>query len=276
MIYATVVEKVQALKQKAKGRTATPEATTKERQSVVGYTHNDLIQNMGLIGRLPYEIREMIYLHALGDRILQLLSIPAQHRLGHFDCRLTASTNHLPSLAVYRPFWVPWNGSLAFLRSCRQVYFEASSILYATNIFAVFGAQEIPAFVSLSRTITSHRLASIASLYVKFSVYEWEATSGHRSLVKPEFRGHWEAMCDVMATKMPGLKNLSIHLTTSNAQSLLDHQEEWTASLLAIQGLRNFDFGLESTRRADSATEARLVLLKEQLQEQLCAPVMAL
>ena len=273
-MYATFVEKVQALKQKRKEKSATPEALPQERQSSIRSTHIDPIKNMGLIGWLPYEIRQMVYLQALGDRLLHLVSIPAPNRLGQFDCRLTASASHVHTLEASRSLWLPWDGMLALLQSCRQIHLEASTILYTTNTFAVFGAQEIPAFVSLSRTITGDRLASIARLYINFSVYEWEATSGHRSLVKPEFRGHWEAMCNVMATKMPGLKYLSIHLTTSNAQSLLDHQEEWTASLLAIQGLRTLDFGLESTRRADRIVESRLVLLREQLQEQLCAPVM--
>jgi len=53
-----------------------------------------LLGRIGLLGQLPYEIRQMIYPHVFGNRLLHLTHIPGQRRIYHHECNFTFTEYH--------------------------------------------------------------------------------------------------------------------------------------------------------------------------------------
>ena len=224
------------------------------RQPYPRYNHEKAFKNMGLFARLPLEIRQQIYFCALGKRNLYIAKNRLKGCIGHHE-DLAHATFHFDHVLP--------SSKLSFLRTCRQIYFEASSILYTTNTFKVIGLDDRSAFLTFSQTIPQERLSSIRSVYIgclSSQFYFWRQWK------------EWEPVWEVIATKMRGLQDLSIEIMMVSPRAILDLGEDWEKPLLNIRGLRNFSLDLTGFAPHDSENKKMVDRLERQLRASLCAP----
>ncbi|KAH6677744.1 hypothetical protein B0J14DRAFT_585058 [Halenospora varia] len=187
--------------------------------------------------RLPFDVREKIYKEVLGNGLLHLTQLPK--RLGHFRCKHEGSNArqgeqrsrfhdhlrecmdlvHIPSYphwnstetVVRRYFglepldiWGESDGCITLLQVCRQIYREAIFILYTTNTFEVNHAQTL---IFLARTIPLQRLEIIQSLQITWHMAPRESRC---ELQYPDDAKTWEAMWDIVGTKMKALQRVKL------------------------------------------------------------------
>lgn len=88
---------------------------------------------------LPLELRRLIYTSVFGDRVLHL--VRAGEYVGHRTVIKQSATRKLFSGCRWVSPHAPTRGfdivDLRLLRTCRQIYIEAISILFSTNIFDI-------------------------------------------------------------------------------------------------------------------------------------------
>ena len=136
-----------------------------------------------LFGRLPTEIRSMIYEYVLTDFIHIHIFRRADNRLGHYKC-YTQHRNesvlfglgelpeipsaHLPKTVTGA--WTPglWTDHevseiLPFLISCRRIYSEGIGMLYRNNTFCFPGDETIRCF---TKAILAERLQLMQSVII--------------------------------------------------------------------------------------------------------------
>ena len=160
---------------KRRQNAAVPKPLPRKRRALSTSARDAPLERMGLLGRLPFEIRRMVYRHALGGRLLHIRHRPAQKRMGHYD----AYEDIYRSYSAEKKPWKknPQNGKTALLKTCRQIYVEAAHVLYTTNAFTgLFGDHNDSHYVYFFQTIRPERLASIASIEVS-CMYSTVATS---------------------------------------------------------------------------------------------------
>ena len=268
---------VEAIEKKRKKEAAIPKPLPRRRRAL-SVSHGDAsIKNMGLFGRLPYELRHLIYLYTLGNQNIHLFRIPEERKIASLRCHVI---EHMDRCHQKLPSY----GKLPLLGTCRQIYIEASEVLYTTNVFDVYGAENLATFVYFSRTIPPARLASISSLKIdckadNFRPIRFDYRPTLRSLSKhifraPEDQRMWVLLWGVIAAKMPGLKDLHVCLTRTRSWDLkLDLNEEWLEPMLDVRGLRTFKFHLWG--RHEEYTDEygnRLKWLQRYLEDKLCSP----
>ncbi|CAI7655562.1 unnamed protein product [Penicillium discolor] len=99
------------------------------------------------------------------------------------------------------------------LQTCRRIYLEAIDIIFQKNTFLFNHTDTI---VDFSHTLLPHRTSLIRTLQLSF----------------PDPGGpSWNRCCQVLATKLPGLKTLTIHLYPHVTNRL----DDWLISLHQIQ-----------------------------------------
>lgn len=86
--------------------------------------------------------------------------------------------------------------SLAFFRTCRQIYVEASALLYSSRVFSF--EQELP-FLSFINNLTALQYFNLRSLHLSLESRLW--------LIDPK---HSLVECFVPALQSPGLRDLSV------------------------------------------------------------------
>ena len=227
--------------------------------SITRQQHANTNNSAGLFSRLPYELRHIIYLHVLGNKMFPLVHIPTERRIGHFDCS-TPSRGHNTH---YRHKKSPSKGKLALMMTCRQIYIESSHLLYSSNTFAVIGLENLVIFSWFSRTIRAGRLASIASLYIQIQFEDQDDLSIY------SFWREWVQLWDIIVTRMPGLRDITVRAS----KRFMLEGDRWTKPMLAVRGLRTFELEYlydKDFNRAGSNME--LDRLREQLKEHLCTP----
>ncbi|KAJ5256503.1 hypothetical protein N7505_011654 [Penicillium chrysogenum] len=92
------------------------------------------------------------------------------------------------------------------LQSCRRVYSEIVDIMFQNNTFHFHDWQTI---IDFSHTLLPHRLGMIRILQLSFPYLD------------PCFTG-WNTCCQILATKLPGLKTLTIRLHAPYRKRLVD------------------------------------------------------
>ncbi|KAJ5603702.1 hypothetical protein N7537_006658, partial [Penicillium hordei] len=103
--------------------------------------------------------------------------------------------------------------SVPLLQTCRRVYSEAIDIIFQKNTFLFNHTDTI---IDFSHTLLPHRISLIRTLQLSF----------------PDPGGpSWNRCCQVLATKLPGLKTLTIHLYPHVTNRL----DDWLISLHQIQ-----------------------------------------
>jgi hypothetical protein len=155
------------------------------------------------------------------------------------------------------------------LRTCRQVYQDAATLLYATN---VFDADDLNTFIYWSRTILPGRLAAVRALGVSWDIfwppltkadpsgrYTMGAVAVHRRLALRNSDQVWLDFWDIVATKMPGLRDLRVRIGAMHpfyaalGTGILfgrerglrrDVNAEWVQPLLNVRGLETLELDI--------------------------------
>ncbi|MCJ1460217.1 hypothetical protein MMC28_010596 [Mycoblastus sanguinarius] len=219
------------------------------------------VSEIGLLSRLPYEIRQMVYVNVLGNKIIHLIHIAAKRRVGHVDYKLFDMPEYYANPGLNG---LP-NGKLALVKTCRQVYVEAIDILYKTNTFGIFNCNNLATYTYFSQTIRPERLASITSMYI--------INQGNSFYFKGP---NWTLLWEDIATKMPGLKDVKVRITDAEPQLLsLDLDEDWVKAMLPVRGLKKFRFDVEEGSRGPFFAPPfrdRIQSPKTHLESKLCEP----
>ncbi|KAL8798899.1 MAG: hypothetical protein Q9182_006299 [Xanthomendoza sp. 2 TL-2023] len=134
-----------------------------------------------LFGRLPLEIRRMIFEYSLCDFTHIHIFRRQDNRLGNYKCHAThRDSSQLitrgewigdtwkPSTMTCTNAWIPgkWKDDqthplLPLLKSCRRAYTEGTPLLYSTNTFCFDDARTLEAF---TKTLLPHRLPPIRTI----------------------------------------------------------------------------------------------------------------
>ena len=121
-------------------------------------------------GRLPGEIRQMIYEYVLVVPLSQptaYLRVPDMASAEGNSVTMASETGSTES-SLLAPTH-PKNSYVAILQSCRQIYHEAFHIFYARNSFHFSNAPDLIAFV---RGIGPLRRAELTSLHIEGLVFD--------------------------------------------------------------------------------------------------------
>ncbi|MCJ1225166.1 hypothetical protein MMC12_001815 [Toensbergia leucococca] len=202
--------------------------------------------------KLPPEIRLQIYAYLLGDSVLHLVHL--RHRLTHVRCASPAPLDapldapHVcyPSTGGHHlyPIYIGLNPRLeiAILRTCRQIYTEAMPVLYSTNTFDM---DNLDCLIYLSQTIRRTRLASIRTLNLSWMPHcvplVTETTAASKEA--PYDDQTWLHFWGIVATQMPGLVNLKLHLRPMSGE--FQDEAIWLKPLFQLNGLKSFDMVID-------------------------------
>lgn len=233
--------------------------------------------NAGLFDRLPFEIRHLIYVYVLGGDLLHLTQTSASNEMGHHAYQLSQPCfHHYHTAGRPSPKYL-----LCLLKTCRQIYIEASPVIYSTNTFGIFGAHNLPEFCEFSRKIRKDCLDSITSIYINCQADDYVSSTVRVRSSPIERRGNvflqdWKQTWEILATQMPGLRDLKVRLIrTCFPQLKLALEEDWVKPMLEVRGLRRFGFDLaQGIGSEDSTAEYNEMLewFQNELQTSMCAP----
>ena len=214
--------------------------------------------NAGLFDRLPLEIRHMIYVYALGGDILYLIQTATS--LGYHACQWSHPYSmHCHTVGEFNP-----RNRLCLLETCRQIYTEASPVLYSTNTFGILGANNLPVFCEFSRSIRKARLDSITSIYINCQA----------DAVGDIFLRNWTQTWEILATRMPGLKHVRVRLLKHFPPLELALEERWVKPMLEVGGLKRLEFDLAQEIGSGESTadyNERLEWFQNKLQALMCS-----
>jgi hypothetical protein len=297
-----------------------------------------------LLTRLPKEIRIQIWQYALGSggchyhlmhgggRITHALCQASSHgnvnNLASPCCRSSASRtccdktlmSHLcltgrgctrQAANMDNVFDKLPRANSTLLRTCRQIYQEATLLLYSTNIFDV---DDLNTFIYWSRTILPGRLASVRALSISWDIFwppltKTNPTGTHTcEMVCPYERlgvrnsdQVWLEFWDIVATKMAGLQDLRIRIGimpqyygTAHLSALFGKEKgllrelsaNWVRPILCIRGLKRFELEIlrgdtrgprgpfnASSGEGDPEIEEKTKLFLEDVRRIVCKPL---
>lgn len=252
---------------KSRFRRAGSSLPPQDRRALSGSSH------AGLFGKLPYEIRYMIYVHALNGDLLHVTNAASQTKLCYHDHQGSHS-----SLRHYHPVEDPSpSHKIYLLKTCRQIYVEASPVLYSTNTFGIFGDHNLPVFCAFSLSIRQDYLVLIRSIRINCQADKY--ISGVLGRLPPRdnnFLQDWRQAWEILSTRMPGLKDLKVRLMKIYYPPLdLSLEEEWVKPMLKVRGLRRFELDLAQGIGSDQSTaeyNEKLDWFQNELQERMCSP----
>ncbi|GIK02707.1 hypothetical protein Aspvir_006766 [Aspergillus viridinutans] len=253
-----------------------------------------------LFGKLPAEIRLIVYQYVFGGEAVHLVQLKGKIR--HVRCRHTSSSSldsHRLCCPVTPARWragaathdghsdsmlyphthpaLPStlsNGSLALLRACRAVYAEAADLPYAIPVFDV---DDLHTFVAFSLTIDPDRLSAIRRLTIQWTPV-WQPMAGQEHRASIYAHTHNDRLWALFWSRVAACRGLEeLHLSidlgrftwATTAAGLLggqrlrlDVREPWVAPLLSVWGLRVFELGITARCDADPVAQS---LLEENL-----------
>jgi hypothetical protein len=226
---------------------------------------------------LPYELRQQILKEVLGSSTLHIIQHP--HRLGHTRCTSAIhssgrSHNNIvcsricfhPNKAIQTYRYGEFidhesssEDSLSLLLVNRQLYHEASMVLYETNTFDFNHVQSLLFF---ARSIRPARLATIRSINVTWSgVLPFLENDPGKA---PDDVETWVEAWKIISQTLTGLRSLCVRMSIYDDERekvrsgpfLKYARRRWTADgvqfekLLegckeGIRGLREFSLGVE-------------------------------
>jgi hypothetical protein len=178
------------------------------------------------------------------------------------------------------------------LRTCRQIYQEAETILYKNTIFDV---DDLYTFIAFANSLSPTARNAISTLNVQWMPI-WTPMAGldHKGSIYAHTHSDelWSRFWEVVAS-LRGLKGLGLALdlgVVSARDVGVDNRhgygqripfgiaEGWVRPLLKVRGLREFDLAVSARCDASSrgVVEGRLVrdvgLLRGELKRVLCLP----
>lgn len=265
-------------KEKAKAAIPKPLPERPKRLRDLSLPRNSRPQSQGgdLFVKLPYEIRRMIYIYVLGDEMLHLEHPWDKPRIVHYSCQRKLNGGHR-SYNLYGPTQKEaGHGRMSLVKTCRAMYNESIDILYTTNTFALQTCSNLETFLWFSKSIRPGRLASITNIYINmfaecFAPFWTDMTPGSRFW---DFIRDWGRVWSTMATRMPALTTLRVHLCRKTQELGLGTDEDWIRPMLRVRGLRTFELELEGNgvcREWSAAYCERLRELQAFLARTLCS-----
>ena len=187
----------------------------------------------------------MIYVYALGGDVLYLTT--------------SEKSTHCNTYGEFYP-----RNRFCLLETCRQIYTEASPVLYSANTFGILGANNLPVFCEFSRSIRQARLDSIASIYINCQA----------DAVGDIFLRNWTQTWEILATRMPGLKHVRVRLVKHFPPLELALEERWVKPMLEVGGLKRLEFDLAQEIGSGESTadyNERLEWFQNKLQALMCS-----
>jgi len=239
-------------------RAAVPRSIPKRRRAL---SRTSSRSGLGIFGKLPYEIRRIIFVEVLRGQVLHIDNpkhLP--RRLAHYRCTGLSQSAWRQSDKIDKC----GNGTMGLLKACRASYKETVVLLYTTTTFAIDGwIPGIKTFLYFCRSIRPWRLASITNLYV-------HSIAGIAEPLIQRLLPCWIRLWDVVTTKMTSLKHLTLHLSLS-LRLPLPSDEAWVKPILQVRGLTTFDLKLNGqvTLEAEDYYSG-IQTLKERLGERIC------
>lgn len=256
-------------KNSIKRRANDPKPLPRRRRRLSTSSYNTSNFDSPLLGRLPIELRLEIYGYVLGGELFHIF--PAPKRMAHYYCPSPSwnDTNCKNCLKTTRsPLPLVGNGripnnDIALLKACRQIYNEASHVLYATNVFEL---GNLNSFLHFSQTIRPCRLASIARLHIC-----WDLPTRSKEVKS------WKRGWHTIATQMSALVHLKLMLGCSLKSNLISG---WIHPILEVQGLKSFSLQfkpdiVEALRIRDIDLVEGTEPLRLFLQKCLCTEIQA-
>lgn len=170
--------------------------------------------------RLPLELRQQIFTEVLGGDTLHLIQLPK--RLGHIRCTYQSENgqwdharNCFPPglIQTYHRYDMnqppeSTDTCIALLKVCRQIYRDASQILYQTNTFDINHPTTL-----LYLAITPHRLQSIRSLQITWTdPARWYSFARDTYGTYPDDFDTWNKMWTRVREEMTGLRRVYLYL----------------------------------------------------------------
>lgn len=248
--------------------------------------------------RLPLEIREKIYSEVLGHDTLHIVQLPK--RLGHLRCTASKTSYTHNNIICNRECFHPSvpiqtyrhgefinvegtsDNSLSLIQTCRQIYNEASLVLYQTNTFDINHPQTL---LFLARTILPSRLASIRNLNLTWSgILPFLDNDTNKA---PDDLKTWEDAWKIIAGKMPALRIMKLRMLiyedefeVNRSGPFLQHaRKRWTTNGVQfekilevmkenVRGLREFHLGVE----LPEDIQWNIADLEDRLRETVCSP----
>ena len=240
--------------QRLKRRTAnTPKSLSPNRKEVPN-SYNPIINaSAPLLTKIPLELRQRIYIYALGSHLVHILLTPS--RIAHICCTCPTLTHF--SRACYPsarhrivPESVPIPPSdiaVALLRTCRQIYAEALHFLYSSNTFEI---DDLSAFVLLARNMPPRGLSEIRTLHLTWSAdyppLQLEATKPATNV--PYDDATYLRFWGVIAGQMPALRELRVGILDTWWVRTLEMEDPWVQPIKQVKGLDVFELDVVEPR----------------------------
>lgn len=169
----------------------------------------------GLISKLPYDIRLVIYEMVLGGNMLHLEAQSQKSRLMYHVCKHPDQVDDQRShtdcneLSAVRPSSAPREesleatGLLPLLVTCRRIYSEAISVLYNANTFEF--TQNFAAFTFLKYMIPQQRLSCFRHFRLHLRLPRHPMLNGRATR-------DWHDLWSFFGDEMCGLQSLYLEL----------------------------------------------------------------
>ena len=123
----------------------------------------------------------------------------------------------------------------------------------------------MPVFWDFSRSIRKDRLELITSMHISCPADDVENVGLQ----------YWRPTWEIIATQMPGLKDMKVRLVKVHFPPLeLALEEDWVKPMLEVRGLRRFEFELAQEIWSGESTaeyNERLEWFQNELQAVMCA-----
>ena len=196
--------------------------------------------------KLPLELRQQVYNHALGGHVVHIFLIPA--RVAHICCTYHADTDFRRNCCLSARYSIvpmsipipPSDINVALLLTCRQVYTEALSTLYSSNTFDI---DDLSAFNLLATNIPPKGLSAIKSLHVNWYTesppFQNPITAGKE--LAPYDHATYLRFWRTLAHKMPALKELRLAISDMGWMRKLELEDPWVQPIKEVKGLQVFE-----------------------------------
>lgn len=236
---------------KRRTREATiPKPLPRKRPRVLSSAQNSegwstLIGRRGtLLGRLPYEIRQMIYTYVLSYGMLRLTHLPDQRRIQCFRYDYKREDNPSSQFTISNSRKFCTSNKLSLLKTCRFIYMESVQTLYSTNTFGFFDFQ-LSTYSYFSRTILPERLASITSIHLTVypGSFDWD---------------EWTQLWNNIVNQLAGLRDVKVWMLENACVLSLEMSldAEWVKPMLALKGLKTFYLGIQAGFLSSSSSDS--------------------
>lgn len=183
------------------------------------------IGRAGRFGRLPYEIRQMIYTYVLGNNIIRLSHFPNNRKIECFHYTFQWDDKPSSQFTMLHPWGTPTSSNLSLLKTCRFIYVESVQTLYSTNVFSFFDVP-YPTYSYFSSTVLAERLACITS--IRFTVHAC-----------PLDLDKWTDLWNKVALQLVGLREVRVCVLEDEFVPYLETSldAQWVKPMLAMRGL---------------------------------------